>query len=40
LQMLNCRATSSQDAERESAYDIVKENIPIIFLSDYAVLCS
>jgi hypothetical protein len=25
MQMLNCHATSSQNAERESAYDIVKE---------------
>jgi hypothetical protein len=40
LQMLNYRASSSQNAERESAYDIVKEKIPVIFLLDYVWLCS
>ncbi|PUZ46272.1 hypothetical protein GQ55_7G043800 [Panicum hallii var. hallii] len=39
-QMLNYRASSSQNAERESAYDIVKEKIPVIFLLDYVWLCS
>jgi hypothetical protein len=35
MQMLNCHATSSQNAERESAYDIVKEDYSELFLLDY-----
>jgi len=40
LQMLNCCVSSSQNAERESAYDIVKEKIPVIFLLDWTMFGS